>query len=105
MLNHQLRRLHPVVLIDRQPVGGADGDAGGCAAIELDGVDAKFAAAQAQLEVLFLEDALVLDDEFFLEQGCRETRAVGMEKYLALRLPLGSSVRPASEGEKLEKWT
>jgi hypothetical protein len=45
------------------------------AEVELDGVEAGVAFAQAQLEVLVLEDALLLDFEFVLEQRRREALA------------------------------
>ena len=38
MIDHQLRCLHAVVVVDRQPVGGAHGVAGCFAEVELDGV-------------------------------------------------------------------
>ena len=64
MFDHQLRRLDAHVLVDGQPVGGAGAVARLDAEIELDRVEARVALAQAQLEVLFLEHALLLDLEF-----------------------------------------
>ena len=75
MLDHQLWRLHAVVVVDRQPVGGADGVSRGVGKVELDGVQSLCAFAQAQLEMLVLEDALAFDDELVLEQRCRKTLA------------------------------
>src|SRR5574343_809558 len=64
VFDHQLRAFHAHVFVDRQPVGRPGAAAGLGAEIELDGIDAAVALAQAQLEVLFLEDALLFDIEF-----------------------------------------
>ena len=69
MLDQELGGLYAVVLIDGQPVGGTDAGAGAEGEIELDGLDGRVVLAQAQFEVLFLEDALVVDVEFVREQG------------------------------------
>ena len=75
MLHHQLSGLHPHVFVDSQPVGNAGGMAGLGAEIELNGVDAGAAFAQAQLEVLFLQDSLLFDLEFIQEQWRRKALA------------------------------
>ena len=67
VLDHQLRCLYAVEVVDRQPVGGVNFRAGSGSEVELDRVEPQFVFAQAHLEVLFLEDARVLDDEFILE--------------------------------------
>ena len=50
MLDHQLHALHAIEVIDREPVGGVDFVAGRGVEIELDGVEALVAGAQAQLD-------------------------------------------------------
>ena len=76
MLHHQLRAFHTHVFVDRQAINQAGAVAVGLGGeVELDGVEAIVAFAQPQLEVFFLEDALLFDFEFIHEQRCREALA------------------------------
>src|SRR6266849_1164395 len=73
MLDHQLQVLHPVELIDREPVRRAHGRGQGIERVEVHGFDGAAGARELELQVFLADHALAEHLELVAEHRLRKT--------------------------------